>query len=50
MSDRTYLFKLFSDDYFRVINQAGVRQRVGLCGITHGGCWDNLLAPHGTLY
>lgn len=50
MSDRTYLFKLFSDDYFRVINQAGVRQRVGLCGITHGGCWDNLLAPDGTLY
>ncbi|MBR6748056.1 MAG: hypothetical protein IKM07_03880 [Clostridia bacterium] len=50
MSERSYLFKLFSDDYFRLINQTGVRQRVGLCGITHGGCWDNLLAPDGTYY
>ncbi len=28
-------FKIFSDDYFRVINQAGVRQRIGLCGLDY---------------
>lgn len=50
MSNRTHRFELFSDDYFRVINQTGVRQRVGLCGLDHRGCWDTGLAPDGTLY
>lgn len=50
MHNRTYLFKQFSDEYFRLINQTGVRQHVGLCGVKHGGCWDNLLAPDGTYY
>ena len=50
MSTRTHRFKIFSDEYFRVINQAGVRQRVGLCGIDYHGCWDAGVAPDGVLY
>ncbi|MBU0715424.1 MAG: hypothetical protein KJ964_08720 [Verrucomicrobia bacterium] len=50
MGARTYKFKMFSEDYFRVINQAGVRQRVALCGIDYPGCWDTNLSPDGILY
>ena len=50
MSTRTYRFKIFSDDYFRVINQTGVRQRIGLCGVDYHGCWDINLSPDGILY
>ena len=50
MSNRTYRFRIFSDDYFRVINQTGVRQRIGLCGVDYHGCWDVNLSPDGTLY
>ena len=45
-----YKFKMFSDDYFRVINQTGVRQRVGLCGLDYPGCWDINISPEGILY
>jgi hypothetical protein len=45
-----FKFKIFSDDYFRVINQAGVRQRIGLCGLDYPGCWDTNLSPDGILY
>lgn len=41
---------MFSDDYFRAINQAGVRQRVGLCDLDYPGCWDTKLSPGGILY
>ena len=43
-------FKIFSDDYFRVINQAGVRQREGLCGLDYANSWDSNLSPDGILY
>ena len=48
--DRTSKFKIFSDDYFRTINQTGVRQRIGLCGIDYISCWDTRLSPEGVLY
>ena len=35
MGKRTHKFDMFSDDYFRVINRIGVRQRIGLCGIDY---------------
>lgn len=47
---RTSKFKIFSDDYFRTINQTGVRQRIGLCGIDYVSCWDTNLSPDGILY
>ena len=50
MSKRTFRFRIFSEDYFRVINQAGVRQRIGLCGVDYRGCWDTALSPDGILY
>lgn len=50
MGSRTHRFKLFSDDSFRVINQTGVRQRIGLCGVDYFGCWDINLSPDGILY
>ena len=50
MSTRTHRFEMFSDDYFRVISQTGVRQRIGLGGLDYHGCWDIALAPGGTLY
>jgi len=50
MGARTYKFKMFSDDYFRVINQTGVRQRIALCGLDYPGCWDTKLSPDGILY
>jgi hypothetical protein len=50
MGARTYKFKMFSEDYFRVINQTGVRQRIGLCGLDYGGCWDTNISPDGILY
>jgi len=50
MGHRTYRFRIFSDDYFRVINQSGVRQRIGLCGVDYHGCWDVNLSPDGILY
>jgi hypothetical protein len=50
MSNRTHLFKMFSDDYFRVINQTGLRHRIGLCGLDYLGCWDMVLSPDGILY
>ena len=43
-------FKMFSDDYFRLINQAGVRQRVGLCGLDYANCWDLNVSPDGIVY
>ena len=43
-------FKMFSDDYFRIINQAGVRPRVGLCGLDYAGCWDMNVSPDGIVY
>ena len=49
-SSRKIKFKIFSDDYFRVINQTGVRQRIGLCGLDYPGCWDTNLSPDGILY
>lgn len=49
-SSKKIKFKIFSDDYFRVINQAGVRQRIGLCGLDYPGCWDTNLSPDGILY
>lgn len=50
MSDRTYKFKMFSEEYFRLMNQAGVRQRIGLCDLDYPGCWDINLSPDGILY
>ena len=50
MNDRTHRFKMFSADYFRVINQTGVRQRIGLGGVDYFGCWDINLSPDGILY
>ena len=50
MSARTVKFKMFSDEYFRVINQAGVRERIGLCGLEYSNCWDTNLSPDGILY
>jgi len=50
MEARTRRFKIFSDESFRVINQAGVRQRIGLCGLDYFGCWDIGLSPDGILY
>ena len=50
MSDKIHRFKMFSDDYFRVINQTGVRQRIGLGGVDYFGCWDTNLSPDGILY
>ena len=50
MNNKTFRFKIFSDDYFRVINQTGVRQRIGLCGLDYSHCWDTNLAPDGILY
>ncbi len=48
---RTHLFNQFSDDYFRTINQAGMRQRIGLCGLSYSGTWDTKLNPaDGVLY
>lgn len=45
-----YKFTMFSDDYFRMINQAGVRQRNDLCGLGYYACWDTKLGPDGILY
>jgi sugar lactone lactonase YvrE len=45
-----YKFKMFSDDYFRLMNQAGVRQRIDLCDVGYNGCWDTRLSPDGILY
>ncbi len=50
MSERSYKFRLFSDEYFTLMNQTGVRQRIGLCDIDYPGCWDVNLSPDGTLY
>lgn len=50
MNGRTYKFKLFSDDSFRVINQTGVRNRIGLCGLDYASCWDMNISPDGILY
>ena len=50
MSNRIYKFKLFSDDYFRLINQNGVRQHVGLCRIDYSGCWDINISTDGILH
>lgn len=50
MSQRTCRFKLFSDESFTVINQTGLRQRVKLCELDYGGCWDMNLSPDGILY
>lgn len=48
---RKHRFSMFSEDYFRTINQTGVRQRIGLAGLTYGGCWDTRLNPaDGVLY
>lgn len=47
---RTHKFSLFSDDALRLINQTGVRQKAGLCGIDYPGCWDSKLSPEGILY
>lgn len=45
-----YAFSMFSDDYFRLINQTGVRQRVDLCDLGYHGCWDMRVSPDGILY
>lgn len=50
MANRTYRFRIFSDDYFRMINPAGVRQRINSCGLDYRGCWDVALSPDGLLY
>jgi hypothetical protein len=48
---RTHLFSAFSEDYFRTISPAGLRQRIGLCGLNYPGCWDTKLNPaDGILY
>jgi len=46
------LFERFSDDYFRVINQAGVRMaRPAAAGNeNYNCCWDAALSPEGDLY
>ena len=44
-------FSMFSEDYFRTINQTGVRQRIGLAGLAYSGCWDTRINPSdGVLY
>jgi len=48
--ERTHKFAMFSDEYFRSINQAGVRQRIGLCDLDYPACWDTKLSPDGILY
>ena len=47
-----YYFEQFSDDYFRVINQAGVHQaRPWSPGNENfNACWDGACAPDGTFY
>ena len=45
-----YKFEMFSDEYFRVINQAGMRQHIDLCGLGYHGCWDVKLSSDGILY
>ena len=45
-----YQFAMFSDEYFRLMNQAGVRQRLDLCGLGYLSCWDTKLSPEGILY
>jgi hypothetical protein len=45
-----YQFEMFSDEYFRVINQTGMRQRIDLCDLGYHGTWDMKLSPDGILY
>jgi len=45
-----YRFEMFSDDRLRLINQAGMRQRIDPCGLGYHGTWDTKLGPGGVLY
>ncbi|NLA84036.1 MAG: hypothetical protein GX854_05815 [Clostridiales bacterium] len=47
---QNYKFTAFSDEALNLINQTGVRQRYGLCGLDYPGCWDSKLSPDGILY
>lgn len=50
MSQKSGLFKLFSDDSLRTINQTGVRYRFDLCDVHYKSTWDVNLSPDGILY
>ncbi|MBE6930438.1 MAG: hypothetical protein E7463_09170 [Ruminococcaceae bacterium] len=47
-----FYFEQFSDEYFRVINQAGVKQArpVEEGNENYNACWDGACAPDGTFY
>ncbi len=49
---KEYLITQFSDDYYRLINQAGVQlaKPAAAGNETFNTCWDGALAPDGTLY
>ena len=48
----SYLFQQFSDDYYRLINQAGVKHAFPKeeGNENYNTCWDGALSPDGTFY
>lgn len=47
-----YLFERFSDDYYRLINQTGVKQALPKQegNEKYNSCWDGAISPDGTFY